>query len=244
MGFSLQRVRFDGDAQVDADRAGIATWLEERGLSLERRPDGLCRFLGSDGNPLELDGRERDLHLDPLDGAEPVGGGIWHAGLGQEECSVLHDLCIAGRMLVVNPQGPETVIVPGGTHRPKGLPGWCEQGGVAWVDGPQALRRAVLGGFESFEAYREQVLAEVHQKYAAVLRRLRTTDAPAVHRAFASADDMSRHGDVTTPEDADRYVAHLLEPDSSHEAWATAEDDELLGLVCVTVDEANRSGWS
>lgn len=75
------------------------------------------------------------------------------------------------------------------------------------------------------------------------IRRLRVSDAEAVLAAFTSAPDMSRQGDVTTLEDAERYVAHLLGEDSSHEAWAIAEDDVLIGFVCVTVDDANRSGW-
>ncbi|MCT1998023.1 GNAT family N-acetyltransferase [Brachybacterium muris] len=76
-----------------------------------------------------------------------------------------------------------------------------------------------------------------------VLRRLRPSDAPAVHAAFASADDMARQGDVATSEDAERYLAYLLADDSSHEPWAIAEGDELIGLVAVTVDEENLSGW-
>lgn len=75
------------------------------------------------------------------------------------------------------------------------------------------------------------------------LRRLRMSDAAAVHKAFASAGDMARQGDVTTAEGAERYVARLLEAGSSHEAWAIVEADELIGLIGVTVDEENRSGW-
>lgn len=75
------------------------------------------------------------------------------------------------------------------------------------------------------------------------LRRLRALDAMAVLTAFTSAADMARQGDVATLEDAERYVAHLRDTASSHEAWAIAGDDVLWGLVCVTVDEENRSGW-
>ena len=56
-----------------------------------------------------------------------------------------------------------------------------------------------------------------------VLRRLRQSDAPAVHAAFASADDMARQGDVTTLAEAERYVARLLAEDSPHEPWVIAE---------------------
>lgn len=75
------------------------------------------------------------------------------------------------------------------------------------------------------------------------LRRLLASDAPAVHAAFTSAPDMDRQGDVTTPDDAEHYVSHLTAVGSPHEAWDVAEDDALMGLVCVTVDEVNRSGW-
>lgn len=42
---------------------------------------------------------------------------------------------------------------------------------------------------------------------------------------------------------SERYVARPLEAGSSHEAWAIVEADELIGLIGVTVDEENRSGW-
>lgn len=76
-----------------------------------------------------------------------------------------------------------------------------------------------------------------------VLRRLRASDAPAVHAAFASADDMARQGDVTTLAEAERYVVRLLAEDSPHEPWAIVEGKELIGLVAVSVDEENLSGW-
>lgn len=75
------------------------------------------------------------------------------------------------------------------------------------------------------------------------LRRLRPTDADAVHLAFAANTDMARQGDVATRSDAENYVAIFANPASSHEAWAVSERDRLVGLVCVTVDEENRSGW-
>ncbi|GHD84268.1 GNAT family N-acetyltransferase [Kocuria marina] len=78
---------------------------------------------------------------------------------------------------------------------------------------------------------------------ALFLRRLRQADAPAVHQAFASNPDMARQGVVTTAEEASAHVARLVSPDSPHEPWAVVESDALIGLVCVTVDEDNRSGW-
>ena len=75
------------------------------------------------------------------------------------------------------------------------------------------------------------------------LRRLRQSDAAEVLAAFASNTDMSRQGDVRTLADADRYVGRLLGAGYSHEPWALAVGERLVGLVCVTVDADNRSGW-
>ncbi|WP_277050272.1 GNAT family N-acetyltransferase [Ruania albidiflava] len=76
-----------------------------------------------------------------------------------------------------------------------------------------------------------------------MLRRLRATDAPDVHAAFESNADMARQGDVQTLADAERYVASLTEATSAHEAWAVSQQERMVGLVCVTVDDQNRSGW-
>ncbi|GAB4094627.1 hypothetical protein GCM10028787_01020 [Brachybacterium horti] len=82
----------------------------------------------------------------------------------------------------------------------------------------------------------------------ATLRRLRRADAPDVLAAFASHPDMARQGTVRSPEEAERYVARLLDAGadgrpSVHEAWVIAEEGRVVGLVGVTVDEAERSGW-
>lgn len=76
-----------------------------------------------------------------------------------------------------------------------------------------------------------------------LLRRLTPDDAADVLAAFASHPDMVRQGDVTTLEAAEKYVAGLLGPESRHEPWAIVDGGRLVGLVCVSVDEGNRSGW-
>lgn len=76
-----------------------------------------------------------------------------------------------------------------------------------------------------------------------ILRRLRISDVTAVLDAFLSAPDMARQGDVTTLADAERYVGKLCEASSPHRPWAVCDSDSLVGVVCVTVDEENRSGW-
>jgi RimJ/RimL family protein N-acetyltransferase len=75
------------------------------------------------------------------------------------------------------------------------------------------------------------------------LRRLRADDAAAVLAAFRSNADMARQGDVSSPADAERYVGRLMAVDSPHEAWVVDDAGVLVGLVCVTVDDVNLSGW-
>lgn len=74
------------------------------------------------------------------------------------------------------------------------------------------------------------------------LRLLVDDDAEAVFDAFRSAD-MSRQGDVASVEDARRYIANLISEDSAHKPWVIDVDGKLIGIVCVSVDEENRSGW-
>lgn len=81
------------------------------------------------------------------------------------------------------------------------------------------------------------------QSVSPVLRTLCPEDAGYVHQAFASNIDMQRQGDVTTLEDAERYVSRLLSAASAQLPWAICIDDRLLGLVNIGVDEANRNGW-
>ena len=77
----------------------------------------------------------------------------------------------------------------------------------------------------------------------AFLRPLAVGDAPEVLEAFRSNPDMDRQGRVTTLEEARRYVENLVTGDSPHDPWAIVDGGRLVGLVCVSVDEDNRSGW-
>lgn len=157
MGFSLTFMRFRREQEIDADREGLASWLARHRLTLDRRFDTACPILDPDGAPLQVDGRARDLHLDPLDSPGIVSGGIWHAGLGIEECTVIYDLCIAGRLLVMNPQAPDVFVVPGRTHRPEDVPGLAD-GVVGWADSPGELQAVLTDGYQGFLDYRDQVL--------------------------------------------------------------------------------------
>lgn len=74
------------------------------------------------------------------------------------------------------------------------------------------------------------------------VRRVRADDAEAVLDAFGSAADMARQGEVDDRASADRYVAWLTE--DHRRAFAIVQtDDRLVGLVGVSIDEVNRSGW-
>lgn len=77
----------------------------------------------------------------------------------------------------------------------------------------------------------------------AFLRPLAVGDAPDVLEAFRSNPDMDRQGRVATLEEAERYVEKLVTGDSPHDPWAIVDGGHLVGLVCVSVDEDNRSGW-
>jgi RimJ/RimL family protein N-acetyltransferase len=71
---------------------------------------------------------------------------------------------------------------------------------------------------------------------------VRSGDAPAVLAAFRSAADMARQGGVRTLEQAQEQVAWLRVPQRRAIAIVDAED-LLVGLVAISVDEENRSGW-
>lgn len=75
------------------------------------------------------------------------------------------------------------------------------------------------------------------------LRRLRLGDTDDVLAAFTSNRDMGRQGDVSSRIEAERYVSALLDPDGVHRPWAVTRADRLIGLVCVDLDETNRTGW-
>ncbi len=60
--------------------------------------------------------------------------------------------------------------------------------------------------------------------------------------AFASAEDMGRQGDVRDLPSGERYVTWLRQ--EPREATAVTDAaDRMIGLVGITIDPANRSGW-
>lgn len=100
------------------------------------------------------------------------------------------------------------------------------------------------------------------------LRPVRPGDAPAVLAAFASSPDMARQGDVTSLSQAREMIAWLDAPSrrgiaivhggaaetSRAEQVSTEQildnsggdelvEDELVGLVGVSIEEPHRLGW-
>jgi hypothetical protein len=159
MGFSLDFMRLGPDEVRDADREGLARWLDSRGLEIGPSNDAIHHLRGSDG-PLTFDGHETDLHLSPLDQDGPVTGGIWHARLSPDECSFVYDLCVAGRMLILNPQGSPLLVIPRGSHAAADLPPSFEASEIAWIDSAGEMAEALSGGFERFLEFRERVIED------------------------------------------------------------------------------------
>ncbi len=159
MGFSLNFMRIGPDAILDADRDGLAAWLAGRELEVAPSTDETHHLRGADGQ-LRFDGHWTDLHLDPLDREEPVTGGIWSATLSAEECAFVYDLCVAGRMLIMNPQGGPLLLVPGRTHEAADLPESIAASDIAWVDSADELAEALGGGFQRFVEFRDQVTGD------------------------------------------------------------------------------------
>lgn len=74
------------------------------------------------------------------------------------------------------------------------------------------------------------------------LRPLRASDAADVLAAFQSDPRMERQGTVRTFDEAEGYVSDLLGAATQH-PFAIADEDRLVGLICVTIDPVNKVGW-
>lgn len=75
-----------------------------------------------------------------------------------------------------------------------------------------------------------------------VLRRLELSDANQVLAAFMSDPEMVRQGDVTTLLEAQTYIQTLIDSPTV-QAWGVDLGGLLAGLICINVDEENRTGW-
>lgn len=153
MGFSLYFMNLTHDAVVDADRAGIADFLERHAVA-SSSGDGSYAI-----SPMTLsfDGSSSDLHLEALDQEGPVSGGIWHATLSAQECDFIFELCLAGKMVIVNPQGSPQFLVPGPARDPASLPEVDGPDLIVTVSSGDDIRRHLSGDVEQFEKYRDRV---------------------------------------------------------------------------------------
>lgn len=152
MGFSLSFYPIDGGDLGDADRDGLAAFLDARGLSVHSDGSGL---FSADGAALSFDGARSDLALDVLDQPEPVTGTLPHATLSSSECTFVFDLCTAGRLMIVNPQGDPTYLGIAGIHDGDDFP---DPDDAVVVGSAAELALALEGGFERFQDYLQRVL--------------------------------------------------------------------------------------
>jgi hypothetical protein len=155
MGFSLMFLRVRHGDLVDADRAGLADFLAREGLVAPDDAGELRR--SSDGEALAFDGRWTDLQLDGLSQEEPVTGGIAHATLSPDEVSFIFRLCVAGKMMVINPQGSPMYIIPAETHVREELP---DPEDTVWVGTPVELAQALGSSFGDFSTFRDRVIGQ------------------------------------------------------------------------------------
>ncbi|QRV01939.1 GNAT family N-acetyltransferase [Arcanobacterium phocisimile] len=75
-----------------------------------------------------------------------------------------------------------------------------------------------------------------------ILRKIEQSDATAVLAAFRSHPDMKRQGDVSTIDEAHRYISQFTES-KSMVAWVIDLDGRAVGLVGLASDPENRSAW-
>lgn len=75
-----------------------------------------------------------------------------------------------------------------------------------------------------------------------LLRRPAAADADHILTAFLSDPEMVRQGEVSNVSQAHTYIERLLN-NPEIEAWAVSLGGDLVGLVCINIDEANRNGW-
>lgn len=163
MGFSLMFMRVDRTGVVDADRDGVRAFLETRRLTLVPGDD-VAQFADAEG-PLSFDGHTTDLHLDSLESEEPLTGGIWHASMSAEELEFIYELCVAGRMLIVNPQGAPLFLVPAGNLQSGQFPdGVAEDEEVVWINSAAELSDALSGGASRFFEYRNRVIGLANEE--------------------------------------------------------------------------------
>lgn len=144
---------------VDCDREGMRRFLDERGLVTDSEHETSAHLLDHAGNRLAFDGSWTDLHIDPLNRPGPIGGGIWHATLSDEECQFIFDLCVAAGFLVCNHQGDPYFVVPRRNHELGDLEAAMDNPRPVFAGTASELRDALSAGFADFIEYRNRVIS-------------------------------------------------------------------------------------
>ncbi len=160
MGFSLLFMRIENGEIADADHQGLNQFLTQQGLQIQSQAHS-GGLVDQKANSLTFDGSFTDLHLDPLDQTEPVTGGIDHATLSEDECQFIYNLCVAGKMMIINPQGDPTYVIPQHNHIPQDIP---DVDDAIWVNSAEELYLAFSKGFEAFKHFKEKVIGQYHQQ--------------------------------------------------------------------------------
>lgn len=160
MGFDLFFYGMDGgESAAEIDRDGLSAFLRSAGY----RVNDVGELVDGNGLPIQFDGRRSALSLDPLDSPEPIEGVLHQATLTAAECGFVFGMCVASRLVIVNPQGPPMVLVPQRSHSREEarIQGWpSDPEDVVWVDNAAELRQALEGDFERFLDYRRLVLEQ------------------------------------------------------------------------------------
>lgn len=158
MGLSLSFLRISPDAIIDAHRAGISRFLEQRGLRIVADEHGGA-IVTQDDQRLTFDGHWADLRIDPLDQIGPVTGHLSYATVSPEECAFVYELCVAAGFLIINPPGAPLYVVPRRNHTPEDLPEH-EDDDAAWVNSSAELAQALSGEADAFRAHRGGAVAQ------------------------------------------------------------------------------------
>jgi hypothetical protein len=72
------------------------------------------------------------------------------------ELEFIFDPCVAGKMLIINPQGSPGCIVPGGTYSPEDVED--REDSVLWVDNAEELSEVLASSSSRFREFRNLVL--------------------------------------------------------------------------------------
>lgn len=160
MGFSLLFIRIKNSEIVDVDRAGLIRFLEKNGLDVDAQVES-GSLVDHNKKALAFNGYSSDLHLAPLAQVKPITGGIYHAALCKDECIFIYDLCVAGKMLIVNPQANPLYLIPADNHQQKDIP---DLNNAVWVNSAEEMLHELSRNFSDFQVYKEKVMRQYSEK--------------------------------------------------------------------------------